>query len=166
VFTYTLNTFSKPLAPLNPFPGGAFSLSRCSSLVPLVVLYGSVSVWIWYGWGSRLVRKGVLLWYVRVALWDFRFRRLDSPIAGPARRRPIAPVVGSVPRMDAASADASRGDAVQRFRRDSAVQHWLEDERCCCCRSVRLVRLCPCPATCEPQSRETSNQLSEYGLWR
>ena len=73
MFTYTLNTFSKPLAQLNPLPGGAFSLARCSSLVSLVVLYGSAGVWIWYGWGSRLVRKGVLLWYERVALWDFGF---------------------------------------------------------------------------------------------
>lgn len=38
-----------------------------------MVLYGSAGVWIWYGWGSRLVRKGVLLWYERVALWDFGF---------------------------------------------------------------------------------------------
>jgi hypothetical protein len=123
VFTYTLNTFSKPLAQINPFPGGAFSRARCRPLVPLVVLYGSADVWIWYGWGSRLVRKGVLLWYERVALWDSGFGAYTAPIDWPARGRPIAPIVGAVPRMDAAGVDASRGDAVQRCKHDSAVQH-------------------------------------------
>ena len=61
-------------------PGGAFSLTRCRPLVLLVVRYGTGSVWIWYGRCSRLVRKGVLLWFERVAVWYGRDLRPERDL--------------------------------------------------------------------------------------